>query len=126
MTTSGSSLTTSGVKTVIYPVRNLSAAKALFSALGVEPAMDEAYYVGYRVADQDIGLDPGGHSKGMTGPVAYWHVDDIQQAVKALVAGGATELQAVSDVGGGKLVAIVNDADGNHIGLINDTGLIQE
>jgi predicted enzyme related to lactoylglutathione lyase len=114
-------MTTSGVKTVIYPVRDLPAAKALFSGLlGVEPAMDEPYYVGYRVADQDIGLDPAGHSKGMTGPVAYWHVDDIEQAFKALVAGGAKEVQAVNDVGGGKLVAIVNDVDGNHIGLIQE------
>jgi catechol 2,3-dioxygenase-like lactoylglutathione lyase family enzyme len=65
---------TSGIKTVLYPVKDLARAKALYGKLlGVEPDMDEAYYVGFRVGDQDVGLDPNGHSKGMTGPVGYWH-----------------------------------------------------
>jgi predicted enzyme related to lactoylglutathione lyase len=110
---------TSGIKTVIYPVKDLAQAKALYgSLLGVEPDMDEAYYVGFRVGDQDIGLDPHGHSKGMTGPVGYWHVDDINESLKGLVEAGAVEQQAIQDVGGGKLVASVTDADGNGIGLI--------
>ena len=63
---------TTGMQTVIYPVRNLSAAKALFGALlGADPIMDEPYYVGYQVAGQDIGLDPHSAGKGMTGPVSY-------------------------------------------------------
>ena len=53
----------------------------------------------------------------MTGPVGYWHVDDIAEAPKALLGAGATTQQAVKDVGGGKLIASVNDADGNVIGL---------
>jgi hypothetical protein len=36
--------------------------------------MDEAYYVGYRIGNQEIGLDPHGHTQGMTGPVCYWQV----------------------------------------------------
>ena len=47
--------------------------------------MDEVYYVGFEVDDQDIGLDPNGHSKGMTGPVGYWHVDDINESLEALL-----------------------------------------
>ena len=110
---------TSGIKTVIYPVKDLAQAKALYgNLLGVEPAMDEAYYVGFRIGDQDIGLDPHGHSKGMTGPVGYWHVDDINESLKGLLDAGAVEQQAIQDVGGGKLVASVTDADGNGIGLI--------
>jgi hypothetical protein len=62
-------LVTEGIKTFIYPVTDLARAKALYSKLlGVEPYMDEAYYVGFSVAGQDIGLDPHGHSQGMTGP----------------------------------------------------------
>ena len=34
--------------------------------------MDEPYYVGYKVAGQDVGLDHNGHSQGMTGPLGYW------------------------------------------------------
>jgi predicted enzyme related to lactoylglutathione lyase len=112
---------TSGTKTVIYPVKDLAHAKMLYGALlGVAPIMDEAYYVGYRVADQDIGLDPHGYSKGMTGPVAYWHVDDIHGTLKQLLDAGAQAQQPVNDVGGGKLVATVKDADGNEIGLTQE------
>jgi predicted enzyme related to lactoylglutathione lyase len=110
---------TSGIRTVIYPVTDLARAKTLYGKLlGVAPYMDEAYYVGFRVGDQEVGLDPHGHSQGMTGPVGYWHVDDIQARLKLLLDAGAAAQRAVSDVGGGKLIASVKDADGNIIGLI--------
>src|SRR6266849_6302839 len=64
-----------GIRTVIYPVTDLAQAKTLYrKLLGVEPYADEAYYVGFRVGDQEIGLDPHGHNQGMTGPVGYFHV----------------------------------------------------
>lgn len=110
---------TSEVKTIIYPVRDIARAKALFSELlGVPPTMDEPYYVGYRVGDQDIGLDPNGHGRGMTGPIAYWHVDDLPKTLERLIDAGAVILHPPSDVGGGKVVASVTDSDGNPIGLI--------
>jgi predicted enzyme related to lactoylglutathione lyase len=110
---------TEGVKTIIYPVTDLAKAKALYGALvGVPPVMDQPYYVGFDVGGQDIGLDPHGHSQGITGPLAYWHVDDIQQSLQALLAAGAQPQQDVKDVGGGKLIAAVKDADGNVIGLL--------
>ena len=108
-----------GIRTVIYPVKDLAQAKTLYSKLlGVEPYADEAYYVGFRVGDQEIGLDPNGHNQGMTGPVGYFHVSDIQQSLQALVDAGAHVQQAVKDVGGGKLIASVKDADSNIIGLL--------
>jgi predicted enzyme related to lactoylglutathione lyase len=110
---------TKGIKTFIYPVKNLAKAKTLYSKLlGVQPYMNEAYYVGFNVEGQDVGLDPHGHSQGMTGPVGYWHVDDIRKSLEALLDAGAEAQQAVKDVGGGKLIASVKDADGNVIGLI--------
>ncbi len=80
--------------------------------------MDEAYYVGFKVGDQDIGLDPNGHKQGMTGPVGYYHVDDIKKSLQLLLEAGAQAQQGVRDVGGGKLIASVRDADSNVIGLI--------
>ena len=110
---------TSGIRTVIYPVKDLAKAKTLYrELLGVEPYMDEAYYVGFNAEGQDIGLDPHGHSQGMTGPVDYWHVDDIKRSLKALLDANAEAQQEVKDVGGGKLIASVKDTDGNVIGLI--------
>ncbi len=102
-----------------YPIKDLARAKTLYGKLlGVAPNMDEEYYVGFSVGDQEVGLDPHGHSQGMTGPVCYWHVDDIQESLGLLLVAGAETQRAVSDVGGGKLIASVKDADGNIIGLI--------
>jgi predicted enzyme related to lactoylglutathione lyase len=112
---------TSGMKTVIYPVKDIAAAKQLYGKLlGVAPDMDEAYYVGFGVDGQQVGLDPNGHGKGMTGPVGYWHVDDISESLEALLEAGAETQQPINDVGGGRLVATVKDADGNVIGLLQD------
>ncbi len=86
--------------------------------MGVEPYADEAYYVGFRIGDQEIGLDPNGHRQGMTGPVAYFQVSDIENTLQTLLDAGAQVQQKVRDVGGGKLIASVKDADGNITGLI--------
>jgi predicted enzyme related to lactoylglutathione lyase len=106
---------------VVHPVRDVDAATKLYSALlGVEPYVSSPYYVGFRVGDQELGLDPNGHRSGLTGPTPYWEVDDIEDAVARLTAAGATVSAAVSDVGGGKLVARLADGDGNIVGLVQN------
>jgi predicted enzyme related to lactoylglutathione lyase len=57
----------------------------------------------------------------MTSPVGYWHVDDITESLKALLDASAEAQQEVKDVGGGKLIASVKEADGNVIGLIQSS-----
>lgn len=74
--------------------------------------------LGFHVEGQHVGLDPHGHSHGMTGPVGYFHVDDINSSVEALLDAGAEPQQEVKDVGGGTLIASAKDADGNVIGLL--------
>lgn len=109
---------TQGIKTVLHPVSDLGKAKAVYSALlGVPPATDESYYVGYEAEGQQIGLVPGG---GMTSPVAYWHVSDIEAKLAEVTAAGATVKEPAHDVGGGRLVATVTDPDGNVLGLLQD------
>jgi predicted enzyme related to lactoylglutathione lyase len=49
---------------------------------------------------------------------AYWHVSDIRDSLEQLIDAGAKEVRAASDVGGGKLIASVQDQDGNIIGLM--------
>ena len=80
--------------------------------------MDQPYYVGFQVGGQDIGLVPMDPKQGSDGPVAYYHVEDIHKSLQVLLADGAVVQQAVRDVGGGKLAAVVKDPDGNLIGLI--------
>jgi predicted enzyme related to lactoylglutathione lyase len=108
-----------GIKTVVYPVKELAHAKALYTTLlGAEPYADQPYYVGWKVGDQDIGLDPNGHRKGMTAPVGYFHVDDIRKSLQAVLDAGAQMQDDVRDVGGGRLIASVKDVDGNVVGLL--------
>lgn len=108
-----------GIELFVYPVKDIAQAKVLYSKLlGVEPYADQAYYVGYKVGDQEIGLDPNGHKQGMTGPVGYYRVTDIKKSLQLLLDAGAQAQQAITDVGGGKLIASVKDADGNVIALM--------
>jgi predicted enzyme related to lactoylglutathione lyase len=110
-----------GIKTVLHPVSDVEKAKPLYAALlGIEPQADSPYYVGFDVAGQHIGLVPGGGPQGMTSPVAYWHVADIEAKLAEVTAAGATVKEAAHDVGGGRLVATFTDADGNVLGLLQD------
>src|SRR5262245_25106605 len=110
-----------GIKTVLHPVSDVEQAKVVYTALlGIEPQTDSPYYVGDAAAGQHIGLVPGGGPQGLTSPVAYWHVDDIELKVAELIAAGATVRDAANEVGGGRVVASVVDADGNVLGLVQD------
>ncbi|MEW1636925.1 VOC family protein [Streptomyces sp. NPDC093801] len=112
---------TQGVKTVLHPVSDLAQAKAVYAALlGVAPQTDGPHYAGFDVAGQHIGLLPGGGPQGLTTPVAYWHVPDIEAKVAEVTAAGATVKEPAHDVGGGRLVATVIDPDGNLLGLVQD------
>jgi predicted enzyme related to lactoylglutathione lyase len=110
---------TEGIKTVLHPVTDLEAAKKVYTALlGMPPTSDAPYYVGYEAEGQQIGLVPGGG--GMTSPVAYWHVPDIEAKLAEVTAAGAKVKDSPRDVGGGRLVATFTDPDGNVLGLIQD------
>ncbi|MFI9050357.1 VOC family protein [Streptomyces sp. NPDC053427] len=112
---------TQGIKTVLHPVSDLAAAKAVYAALlGVPPMADEPYYVGFEAAGQHIGLVPGGGPQSMTSPVAYWHVPDLEAKLAEMTAAGATVKEPARDVGGGRLVATVTDPDGNVLGLLQE------
>jgi predicted enzyme related to lactoylglutathione lyase len=115
------SSSTQGIKTVLHPVSDLATAKALYTALlGVPPQTDGPYYVGFEAEGQQIGLVPSGGPQGMTSPVAYWHVADIEAKLAEVTAAGATVNEPPRDVGGGRLVATITDLDGNVLGLIQD------
>jgi predicted enzyme related to lactoylglutathione lyase len=112
---------TQGIRTVLHPVSDLAAAKPVYTALiGAPPQHDAEYYVGYDVEGQHIGLVPGGGPQGMTSPVAYWHVPDIEAKLAEVTAAGATVNESARDVGGGRLVATITDPDGNVLGLLQD------
>ena len=108
-----------GVQLIVFPVKDIARAKTLYGTLlGAEPYADAPYYVGFKVGYQEIGLDPNGHRQGLTGPIPYWEVDEVKSSLQSLLDAGAEVQQGVKDVGGGKLVAIAKDTDGNLIGLM--------
>jgi predicted enzyme related to lactoylglutathione lyase len=110
-----------GIKTVLHPVSDVEKAKAVYTALlGVAPQTDSPHYVGFDVEGQHLGLLPGGGPHGLTSPVAYWHVNDIEAKLADMTRAGATVKDPANDVGGGRVVASVIDPDGNILGLIQD------
>jgi predicted enzyme related to lactoylglutathione lyase len=112
---------TQGIKTVLHPVSDLAAAKAVYAALlGVSPQADSDYYVGFEAEGQHIGLVPGGGPQGMTSPVSFWQVPDIEAKLAEVTAAGAIVKEPAHDVGGGRLVATFTDPDGNVLGLLQD------
>src|SRR4029077_7395318 len=107
-----------GIKTVIYPVKDINQSKTLFhKLLGVEPYADQPYYVGFKIDDQDIGLVPNNPEAGMT---AFYNVDDIKNSLQILVDAGAEIIQDIKNVGGERLIASTKDKDSNIIGLIQN------
>jgi predicted enzyme related to lactoylglutathione lyase len=110
-----------GIKTVLHPVTDLAKATPVYEALlGQAPQHEAEYYVGFDFAGQHIGLVPGGASQGMTSPVAYWHVSDIEAKLAEVTAAGGTVKEPPREVGGGRLVATFTDPDGNVLGVLQD------
>src|SRR5258705_3197657 len=116
-----SSSSTQGIKIVLHPVSDLATAKAMYAALlGMQPQADSPYYVGFDAEGQHIGLVPGARQQGMTSPVAYWQVPDIEAKLAEVTAAGATVKEPPHDVGGGRPVATVTDPDGHVLGPLQD------
>jgi predicted enzyme related to lactoylglutathione lyase len=105
------------IRTVTVPVRDLEAAKSLYSVLlGVEPYVDQPYYAGFRPEGApEVGLDP--HGDVAAGPVTYGETEDLDATLAALIAAGATEERSPHEVGDGDRLATVRDSDGHLIGL---------
>ena len=109
-----------GLRSAIYPAPDLAAAKKWYSQLlGQEPYFDEPFYVGFSVAGFELGLLPDAQP-GITGPQPLWGVANIEAAFARLLALGASELEPVTDVGGGIKVAALKDPFGNRLGLIEN------
>ena len=111
-----------GLRTIIYPVTDISLAKEFYSALtGTTPYFDQPFYIGYEVGGYELGLDPNrAPATSTNGPFTYWGVDDIEIALKSVLAIGAKAHMAIADVGDNIKVASVLDPFGNVVGLIEN------
>src|SRR4051794_6408365 len=102
------------IRSLVIPVSDLDAAKAVYTALLGAPHTDQSYCVGYNVDGFEVALAPGDAGGG---PVAYADVDDLDAARETLLAAGATERSAPRQVAREARVCVIADADGNPIGL---------
>jgi predicted enzyme related to lactoylglutathione lyase len=101
------------IRLLVYPAKDLDASKAFFTTfLGVEPYVDGTYYVGYKAGELEIGLDPNGQAV-----IAYIDVEDINESLQTFRDAGASVVQDAKDVGGGLMIAQIKDANGNVLGL---------
>lgn len=110
-----------GLRTAIYQVSNIDAAKEWYSrAFDTQPYYEEPFYVGFDIGGYELGLQPEGttHLPKTESVVAYWGVEDLIDKYRCLVAAGAIPFEEPRGVGGGISVAKVQDPWGNLIGLI--------
>ena len=111
-----------GIRSAIYFVADLAQAKAWYTdVFEVEPYFDEPFYVGFRIGESELGLDPDDQAgtPGPGGVIAYWGVADVAAALARIEAEiGTPVIEPIRDVGGGIKLAVVADPFGNAVGLI--------
>jgi len=103
------------IGSIVIPVSDIAAAKAVYAALFGAPHTDSPYYVGYKADGLEIGLTP--QADRDLGPVAYFAVDDLDGTRDKLVSAGSKERTPPNRVAPGMRVCILEDKDGNPIGL---------
>ncbi len=107
---------------MIYHTPDLEKAREWYTKIsGVQPYFCESYYVGFNIYGCELGLDPDvkGGVDG-TQSIAYWKVDNIDEAMALLKENGASILQEISNFGEGIRMSSVHDPFGNAIGLIEE------
>jgi catechol 2,3-dioxygenase-like lactoylglutathione lyase family enzyme len=106
-----------GLRSVIYPAPELSAATVWWSELlGVRPYFEEPFYVGFEVGGYELGLLPS--ADPADGAQTLWGVDDVAAAMAQAVALGAVEHGAATDVGDGIVTGSVRTPGGAILGFI--------
>jgi predicted enzyme related to lactoylglutathione lyase len=112
-----------GLRTAIYPVPDVQAAKAWYAqAFGTDPYFDEPFYVGFNIGGYELGLVPaeGAAKPGENGVVVYWGVPNADDGVAYMLGQGAKKREGVQDVGGGIRLATMFDPWGNVLGIIEN------
>jgi len=110
-----------GLRTVIYMVSDVNAAKLWYSKIfEATPYYDTPYYVGFNIGGYELGLHPEESSakEKAENILTYWGVANIESEYARMIALGGTEHQKPGNVGGEIVVASLKDPWGNIIGLI--------
>lgn len=112
-----------GLRTAIYAVADLTAAKAWYAdVLERAPYFDEDFYVGFNVGGFELGLvpEPDAPAERDAAGVAFWGVSDAEAAYARLLTLGGVEHEPIQDVGGGVKIGAVRDPFGNVLGVVEN------
>jgi predicted enzyme related to lactoylglutathione lyase len=112
-----------GLRTAVYAVPDLSAAKAWYASIAEQqPYFDEEYYVGFNIGGFELGLipEPEIPAERDAAGVCFWGVLDADAAYARLIALGAVEHEPIQDVGGGVKIGAVRDPWGNVVGVVEN------
>jgi predicted enzyme related to lactoylglutathione lyase len=117
-----------GLSTISFYAQDHEAAKNWYTdLLGKEPYFSAPGYFEFRIGDcqHELGIidaryAPDAGVNGPTGAIAYWHVEDVNECFKKLIAMGAKQYQPINDRGSGFITASVVDPFGNILGIITN------
>lgn len=110
-----------GLRTVVFPVRDLDVARAFYTALlSCDAYFDEPYYVGFDVGGYELGLSPDEGRCSSDGAHPYWGVDNVEKAIAHAISLGAAPLASPREVGDGIVLGAVTDPSGNALGFIDN------
>ena len=110
-----------GLRTVVYKVGDIAEATAWYAkAFKTEPYFEEPFYVGFNIADYELGLQPDQQNENPKSKncYVYWGVEDIRAEFDRLISLGARVDEEPNNVGGELMVASVLDPWDNVIGII--------
>jgi catechol 2,3-dioxygenase-like lactoylglutathione lyase family enzyme len=106
-----------GLRTVIYPAPDLTAATLWWGELlGVRPYFEEPFYVGFEQGGYELGLLPT--AEPADGALTYWGVDDVGAAMAQAIALGAAEHGPATEVGDSIVTGSVRTPAGAILGFI--------
>jgi predicted enzyme related to lactoylglutathione lyase len=128
-----------GVATVSFWADDVKAAKKWYSELlDMEPYFERPdsehpEYIEFRLGDyqHELGIinsnyAPKGAKRGPGGAVVFWHVDDVAETLKQVIAMGATEYEPLVNREAGFVTASAVDPFGNILGLMYNPLLVHE
>lgn len=109
-----------GFDTIIIPVTDIAKSRDFYRDLfDTPPFVDESYYVGFVIEGTQVGLAPGEPTGGAVA-LPYWTTTDIASAIEVAKKHDGRVTREPRDVGAGKIVAVIEDRDGNSLGLAQD------
>lgn len=123
-----------GIATIsLWAADHQAAVKWYSELLGTKPYFERPGYAEFRIGDYqtEVGIIDSKYAPHLTFPngpagvVVYWHVDDVQMALKQVLSNGAKQLEALQDRGHGFVTTTVVDPFGNILGIMRNPHYVE-